>query len=84
MIAEKRAIAVAVLLVCVAVCVQAREGEPGADTPFRVEEADLNLGRVIAGETAVGTFVFHNDSGRDVRILKFQEQLCNRQKNRLI
>jgi hypothetical protein len=37
---------------------------------FRVEMADLDLGRITAGELATATFVFRNDSPSEVRILK--------------
>lgn len=70
MIAENRGIVIAVLLVSVAFSVQAQVGESGIDSSFRVEEPNLDIGRVIAGETAVGTFVFHNNSETDVRILR--------------
>lgn len=49
--------------------VTAGEGERGAGS-FRVEEAELDLGRVTAGELATATFVFRNDSPTEVRILK--------------
>jgi len=43
-----------------------QEKAPG----FRVESDSIDLGTVMAGTDAVATFVFHNDSARDVRILR--------------
>ena len=37
---------------------------------FWVEEADLDLGSVPAGSDAVGTYVFHNDTAKEVKIIK--------------
>jgi hypothetical protein len=45
-------------------------GDPALAAGFRVENADLDLGRVKAGEIASATFVFRNDGPSDVRILK--------------
>ena len=70
MITENRGIAVAMLLFAVGLGAQAQVGWSATDSPFRVEEPNLDIGRVIAGKTAVGTFVFHNDSEKDVRILR--------------
>lgn len=42
------------------------DGEPS----FRVEEADLDLGTVVAGDVATATFVFHNDGPDDVHIIR--------------
>ncbi len=46
----------------------------GGDVPvaagFRVENADLDLGLVTAGQSASATFVFRNDGPSDVHILK--------------
>jgi hypothetical protein len=46
-------------------------GPEGEDlTTFRVEEADLDLGTVIAGNVATATFVFRNDGPDDVHIIR--------------
>ncbi len=37
---------------------------------FRVEEANLKLGKITAGKDAVGTFVFHNGTDHDVKIIR--------------
>jgi hypothetical protein len=44
----------------------AQDPEPS----FRVEDAELDLGTIIAGTTATATFVFHNDGPDDVRIIR--------------
>lgn len=61
-------IVTATVFACVAVVVLAAEqtGKAG----FRVENDNLDLGRVAAGSTFTATFVFHNDTDRDVRILR--------------
>jgi hypothetical protein len=37
---------------------------------FRVDEASLDLGRVVAGQTAYATYTFRNDGSTPVRILQ--------------
>ena len=37
---------------------------------FRIEEAELDLGIIVAGTTATATFVFHNDGPDDVHIIR--------------
>ena len=37
---------------------------------FWVEKTHLDLGTVVAGETANATFVFHNDGADDVHIIR--------------
>jgi hypothetical protein len=37
---------------------------------FRVEQAALDLGTVVAGEAVKATFVFHNDGPEDVHIIR--------------
>ncbi len=37
---------------------------------IRVEKAHLELGTFIAGSEVVGTFVFHNDGDRPVKIVR--------------
>jgi len=54
--------------------VQADETKGNQETTekktFYVQEANLNLGKVAAGQDAVGTFVFHNDTEKDVKIIR--------------
>jgi len=45
-------------------------GEVPVAGSFRVENADLDLGRVTAGAIATATFVFRNDGPTDIHILK--------------
>jgi len=45
------------------------DAEPGSKG-FRVEEQRLEIGDIKAGAEAVGTFVFHNDSEQDVKIIR--------------
>lgn len=55
----------------VVLVVTAAEDTKSDDTPgFRVEEAAVDLGTVIAGKDAVATFVFHNDTDKDVKIIR--------------
>ena len=41
-----------------------------AEPSFRVEEAKLDLGTIVAGGVATATFVFHNDGPDDVHIIR--------------
>jgi hypothetical protein len=63
-----RVIVTATVLTCLAVVVLA--AEQAGNTGFRVENENLDLGRVVAGSTVTATFVFHNDTARDVRIIR--------------
>ena len=54
--------------VSLALSAVAAEGQEAAG--FRVEDADLDLGRAVAGSTVTATFEFVNDTDRDVRILR--------------
>lgn len=71
----RRATAAALVLVAATVGGLAAQEEPAGEDPaakkgFRVEEASLDLGVVTAGQDAVATYVFHNDTDADVRILR--------------
>ncbi len=48
----------------------AEKQERPQDKSFRVEEANLKLGKIVAGHDAVGTFIFHNDTDKDVKIIR--------------
>jgi hypothetical protein len=37
---------------------------------FRVEKAEIDIGKLKAGEEGVFVFTFHNESERDVKILR--------------
>ena len=45
---------------------QAEEAAKG----FWVEEANIELESIAAGTDAVGTFIFHNDTDKEVKIIK--------------
>lgn len=55
-------------LVVAAVMVTA--GPALAGEALRVDETQLDLGKVKAGTDAVATFVLHNDGDQEVRILR--------------
>jgi hypothetical protein len=59
----------AALIIISAGATPALEGVDGKPS-FRVEEADLDLGTVVAGDVATATFVFHNDGPDDVHIIR--------------
>lgn len=44
--------------------------ETKKEKTFYVQEANLDLGKVAAGQDAVGTFIFHNDTEKDVKIIR--------------
>lgn len=70
MILEFRSLAAALMLMAFAVNLPAQVDDEGADSTFRVEEASVHVGRVIAGNDITGTFVFHNDSDKEVKIIR--------------
>lgn len=37
---------------------------------FRVEQAEIDIGTVIAGTTVTADFIFHNDGPDDVHIIR--------------
>ena len=59
----------AALVMIPAAATTALEGVDG-EPSLRVEEADLDLGTVVAGDVATATFVFHNDGPDDVHIIR--------------
>lgn len=64
---------VTVLIVTVAVssAVFAETGKAEkARKGFWVEEANIELDSVAAGANAMGTFVFHNDTDKEVKIIR--------------
>lgn len=62
-------VAVAALLAVASVAVT-EQGQEETLASFRVEKADLDLGTVVAGEDAVATYTFHNDTDEDVKIIR--------------
>jgi len=61
-------LAAAFLATSVGVALASEDGE--SPHAFRVEEAELDLGTVIAGKDATATFIFHNDGHEDVHIIR--------------
>lgn len=67
-----------VTIVVVLVLVAALSSVVGAETEttekgvkgFWVEEAHIDLGSVVAGTDAIGTYIFHNDTAKEVKIIK--------------
>ena len=60
-----------VLMLVVTIGVASAETETKAEAPgFRVEQADINLGTIAAGSDAVVTYIFHNDTDKDGKIIK--------------
>jgi len=37
---------------------------------FRAEHANLKIGKIPAGQDAVGKFIFHNDTDHDIKIIR--------------
>lgn len=68
-LAQRRCGRAAAAVLVVAAAAAASSEVPGSGA-FRVENAEVDLGRVIAGSEASAVFVFHNDGDRDVRILR--------------
>lgn len=62
-------VAVTALLAVASVAVT-EQGQEETLASFRVEKADLDLGTVVAGEDAVATYIFHNDTDEDVKIIR--------------
>jgi len=65
-----RAVALAAALVFVSFFVTHFAIAEDSRSPFRVEEAELDLGTIVAGTIATATFVFHNDGPDDVHIIR--------------
>ncbi len=69
----QRAALLTVLIVAAAVSsmVFAETGQAEkAAKGFWVEEANIELESIAAGTDAVGTFIFHNDTDKEVKIIK--------------
>lgn len=50
---------------------QDTQASPQAEKPsFWVESTSVDIGKVKAGDDAVATFIFHNESDQPVKILK--------------
>jgi len=65
-----RAVALAAALVFAGLVVTHIAAAQDPQPSFRVEEAELDLGTIVAGTIATATFVFHNDGPDDVHIIR--------------
>jgi hypothetical protein len=65
-----RAVAMAVALLTISVFTAHALEANGSRLSFRVEEAELDLGTVVAGKIVTATFIFHNDGAEDVHIIR--------------
>ena len=65
-----RAVALAAALVFAGLVVTHIAAAQDPQPSFRVEEAELDLGTIVAGTLATATFVFHNDGPDDVHIIR--------------
>jgi hypothetical protein len=65
-----RAAAVAAVLATAAVTATVVSPQQVASPTFWVENAELDMGKVVGGMTATATFVFHNDGPDDVNIIR--------------
>jgi hypothetical protein len=70
MTSHPRAVALAAALVCAYFVAPHYAAAEDPETSFRVEEAELDLGEIVAGTVATATFVFHNDGPEDVHIIR--------------
>jgi hypothetical protein len=70
MMQNLRAVAPAAALVCALMAVTHAAAAEDGGPSFRVEEAELDLGTVVAGQSVTATFIFHNDGPEDVNIIR--------------
>ena len=70
MIRGRRVVALAAALVCAQMAAAVTASAEDEKASFWVEKTHLDLGTVVAGETAIATFVFHNDGSDDVHIIR--------------
>ena len=67
---HSRAVALAAALLYPGFVVTQVAAVEDTETSFRIEEAELDLGTIVAGTIATATFVFHNDGQDDVHIIR--------------
>jgi hypothetical protein len=65
-----RAVALVATLVSGSFFVTRFAAAEGSQPSFTVEEAELDLGTIVAGTLATATFVFHNPGPTDVHIIR--------------
>ena len=67
---HSRAVALAAALLFAGFVVTQVAAVEDTEPSFRIEEAELDLGTIVAGTIATATFVFHNDGPDDVHIIR--------------
>jgi len=67
---QSRAVALAAALLYAGFVVTQVAAAEDTEPSFRIEEAELDLGTIVAGNIATATFVFHNDGPDDVHIIR--------------
>ena len=67
---HSRAVALAAALLFAGFVVTQVAAVEETEPSFRIEEAELDLGTIVAGNIATATFVFHNDGPDDVHIIR--------------
>jgi hypothetical protein len=70
MIRKHCAVAPAAALVCALIAVAPAAVADDDKASLWVEQASLDLGTVVAGESVTAVFVFHNDGPEDVHIIR--------------
>ena len=70
MMRSLRAVVPAMALVCALTAVSLTAAAEDGRASFWVEQPSLDLGTVVAGESATATFVFHNDGPEDIHIIR--------------
>ena len=65
-----RAAALVAAFICAGFVVTHVAAVEDPKSSFWVEEAELDLGTIVAGTVAIATFVFHNDGPEDIHIIR--------------
>lgn len=65
-----RAVALAAAFMCSGFIADHVAASENSESSFRVEQANVDIGTIVAGTIGSATFVFHNDGPDDVRILR--------------
>ena len=67
---HSRAVALAAALLLAGLLVADIVAAESPRSAFRVEEANLDIGTIVAGTVATAIFVFHNDGPEDGHIIR--------------
>jgi len=70
MSADQRAVTPVVVLILALLVAPALGSEEAGTAVLRVAETSLQLEPVVAGQTVLATFVFHNDGPEDIHIIR--------------